>query len=584
MPKSSRQQQSSRKRRASQQIQQGDEPSSVGDVEPVARARRRSSSATVSSDKQTSISVSNSNQGNRRSSRLQRRQQEDNAALPIAAVGSNSIINENTSTTKRIASRTSGQSSQAGPSKKRKSSNLSVSIETSNMSDNATSGGPLTRSKRKAASQVITPSPAQTKPKVESTTFNFSTPPPKKRLDSFNSLPEGVIDIYPANDVKHGICACGQDDCTANALTSSFIHSYGKEYWQHLKDIEEPAIFPPSPTSSTGSRSRRLGFYSPDAGDDCDDAQSTATAETPEYNRDWVFLNPEAVDSPQLNESTTYLPYQPDLTPKMRSILVDWIIELSEHFNFGPTTLHLAVTLVDKVLACGPIRIDEDSDDDADSDEEEESKTNCFLISRERFQLLGAACTWVACKVEEMTPPNVDDFAYVSDNIYTTFQIKRMERRICKALNFACWHHTPLLFSYEFMRASHECPYTSCHNKSSALFNHMVMYMLELGRLPYSPVTRKPSLLAAAAVYLARANLGIRSNDTTLDPLGRWTRTLEYYSGYSKMDLKETVLAIHHYHLAAEESTLKSVFTKYKAKRYLKVALKTVPNVEDIGF
>lgn len=79
----------------------------------------------------------------------------------------------------------------------------------------------------------------------------------------------------------------------------------------------------------------------------------------------------------------------------MRSILVDWIIELSEHFNFGPTTLHLAVTLVDKVLACGPLRLDDDSEDEGDSDEEDESKTTNFLISRERFQLLGAACTWV---------------------------------------------------------------------------------------------------------------------------------------------------------------------------------------------
>jgi hypothetical protein len=68
--------------------------------------------------------------------------------------------------------------------------------------------------------------------------------------------------------------------------------------------------------------------------------------------------------------------------------------------------------------------------------------------------------------------------------------------------------------------------------------------------------------------------------------LGRheWTPTLEYYTGYSKSELQETVLAIHAYHLAAEESSLKSVFTKYRSKKYQRVALKTVPREEDFGF
>jgi hypothetical protein len=107
---------------------------------------------------------------------------------------------------------------------------------------------------------------------------------------------------------------------------------------------------------------------------------------------------------------------------------------------------------------------------------------------------------------------------------------------------------------------------------------------LELGRLPYAPVTKKPSLLAAAAVYLARVTLGVGSSDISVDAAGRWTRTLQYYTRFSKVELKETVLAIHGYHLAAEDSSLKSVFAKYKHKKYNRVAVKTVPRVEDLGF
>jgi hypothetical protein len=90
--------------------------------------------------------------------------------------------------------------------------------------------------------------------------------------------------------------------------------------------------------------------------------------------------------------------------------------------------------------------------------------------------------------------------------------------------------------------------------------------------------------LAASAVYAARVTLGIRSKDVSLDPEGRWTRTLQYYTGYTRDELRETVLSIHGYHQAAEDSTLKSVFAKYRTKKYNRVALKTVPRLQDLGF
>eukprot|EP00429_Kryptoperidinium_foliaceum_P024494 CAMPEP_0176131652 /NCGR_PEP_ID=MMETSP0120_2-20121206/66658_1 /TAXON_ID=160619 /ORGANISM="Kryptoperidinium foliaceum, Strain CCMP 1326" /LENGTH=262 /DNA_ID=CAMNT_0017467049 /DNA_START=12 /DNA_END=800 /DNA_ORIENTATION=+ len=261
----------------------------------------------------------------------------------------------------------------------------------------------------------------------------------------------------------------------------------------------------------------------------------------------------------------------------MRAILIDWIIELSDHFHFGHSTLHLACTLVDQVLACGSLSLDGDDSDPEDEHEfdheyDAESKTNCFLISRDRFQLLGATCTWLACKMEEQAPPKVAQIAYVSDNIYSVEQIKRMERRVCNALGFALARQTPYPFLHEFLRASTECTDQSC--ESPQIFRNLVLYLMELGRLPYLPLTCKPSLLTAAAVYLARATLGMVP----------WSPTLEFYTGYCKEDLKEVVLSIHKYHAAAEESSLKSCFTKYKQKKYRRVAMKTVPRVEDLGF
>ena len=105
------------------------------------------------------------------------------------------------------------------------------------------------------------------------------------------------------------------------------------------------------------------------------------------------------------------------------------------------------------------------SNEDSDYDDGE-SKTNCFLFSRERFQLLGASCIWLSCKIEELSPLSVSEIAYVSDNIYMTEQIKRMEWLICKALNFSLSQQTPYPYIFEFMRASDECTNPSCHSGS----------------------------------------------------------------------------------------------------------------------
>lgn len=78
---------------------------------------------------------------------------------------------------------------------------------------------------------------------------------------------------------------------------------------------------------------------------------------------------------------------QPELTTKMRAILVDWLIELSVEYELHQNTVHLAVALVDKALDCGVS--DEDylypTQETTDSNE----STERFLVTRDMFQCLG---------------------------------------------------------------------------------------------------------------------------------------------------------------------------------------------------
>jgi hypothetical protein len=187
--------------------------------------------------------------------------------------------------------------------------------------------------------------------------------------------------------------------------------------------------------------------------------------------------------------------------------------------------------------------------------------------------------------MEDKDPPSFDDFVYISDHSFTSNKLRQLESRVCKELEFRLHRVTPLHFITEFLRASHACPNGCCHFDHSVL-RQLVLYLLELSRIPADLGRRKPSLVAAATIYLARATLGLRErrSDHAVDRHGYWTKTLQHYTGYSIKDLKKTVLTIHKYQLAAEESNYNASFAKFKLKKYKHVSLKTVLRIEDLGF
>lgn len=61
---------------------------------------------------------------------------------------------------------------------------------------------------------------------------------------------------------------------------------------------------------------------------------------------------------------------------------------------------------------------------------------------------------FLASKFEEMYPPEISDFAYVTDRAYTTAQIRDMEMTILRVLKFQLGRPLPLHF---LRRASKIC-------------------------------------------------------------------------------------------------------------------------------
>lgn len=53
---------------------------------------------------------------------------------------------------------------------------------------------------------------------------------------------------------------------------------------------------------------------------------------------------------------------------------------------------------------------------------------------------------FIASKYEEMYPPEIADFAFVTDRAYSTAQIREMEMSILRVLNFNFGRPLPLQF------------------------------------------------------------------------------------------------------------------------------------------
>ena len=81
------------------------------------------------------------------------------------------------------------------------------------------------------------------------------------------------------------------------------------------------------------------------------------------------------IDTQEFFSVKPYMSHQPDITAAMRTILVDWLVEVQENFELFHETLYMAVKLVDLYLMKREVK-------------------------REYLQLVGATAMLIAAKFE----------------------------------------------------------------------------------------------------------------------------------------------------------------------------------------
>eukprot|EP01113_Clastostelium_recurvatum_P002385 TRINITY_DN10993_c0_g1_i1.p1 TRINITY_DN10993_c0_g1~~TRINITY_DN10993_c0_g1_i1.p1 ORF type:complete len:432 (-),score=148.37 TRINITY_DN10993_c0_g1_i1:73-1368(-) len=227
--------------------------------------------------------------------------------------------------------------------------------------------------------------------------------------------------------------------------------------------------------------------------------------------------------------SPYYMSKQTDINEKMRAILIDWMVEVNIKFKLLTETMFLSVNLVDRFLALKP-------------------------VSRNKLQLVGVTAMLLASKYEEIYPPEVRDFIYISDKAYAREEILSLERLMLSTLSFNLSVPTPLHFLRRFSKAA----------RSDSAIHTLSKYLTELSLPEYRMIHYLPSTIAAAAVYLAR-----RMSSRT----PYWTPTLIKYTCYREEEIiacareLNTIVA-----KSAISPTLKATYAKYKSDKLLAVA------------
>ncbi|XP_019960703.1 G2/mitotic-specific cyclin-B1 [Paralichthys olivaceus] len=218
-----------------------------------------------------------------------------------------------------------------------------------------------------------------------------------------------------------------------------------------------------------------------------------------------------------------------EVTGNMRAILIDWLVQVSLKFRLLQETMYMTVGIIDRFLQDHP-------------------------VPKKQLQLVGVTAMFLASKYEEMYPPEISDFAYVTDRAYTTAQIRDMEMTILRQLKFQLGRPLPL----QFLRRASKIYEVTAEQHTLA------KYLLELTMVDYEMAHFPPSLLASAAFALTLQILDA----------GEWDVTLQHYMDYTAESLIPVMAHIAKNVVKVNDSLTKhmAIKSKYSTSKQMRIA------------
>ncbi|KAL0273263.1 UNVERIFIED_CONTAM: hypothetical protein PYX00_005976 [Menopon gallinae] len=227
-----------------------------------------------------------------------------------------------------------------------------------------------------------------------------------------------------------------------------------------------------------------------------------------------------------------YMLKQSDISYSMRAILVDWLVEVVEEYRLKTETLYLAVSYIDRFLSY-------------------------MSVVRAKLQLVGTAAMFIASKFEEIYPPDVKDFVFVTDDTYSKKQVLRMENLILKVLSFDVSTPTTLYFLTYYLSN-----YTTTDR-----VKYLAMYLCELTLLEADPFLEfLPSVTAASALLVARYTLSEEIGEEV------FPEKLQEAMDHHIEDLITCIAAIDKMYKKSPNNPQRAINEKYKSEMYRSVS------------
>lgn len=176
----------------------------------------------------------------------------------------------------------------------------------------------------------------------------------------------------------------------------------------------------------------------------------------------------------QVPVNYNYMVYQQELTWRMRTILVDWLIDVHWQLSLHPETLFLTVDLVDRFLS---VR----------------------TVSKNKLQLVGVTALMVAAKYEEVDCPQFSTFRMLIN--CDASDLINAERYFLMTLDFNLNYLSPLCFVRRL----------SVVNNYEIKTRILAKYILELMLLSEQFIGYNAHIRATASFYTARKILEMDS-------------------------------------------------------------------------
>ena len=223
---------------------------------------------------------------------------------------------------------------------------------------------------------------------------------------------------------------------------------------------------------------------------------------------------------------------QTDINEKMRTILINWLIEVHFKFRLLNETLFLCINIIDRYL----------SQKD---------------INRKYLQLLGITALFISCKYEEIYAPHAKDLIYMTDNAYKLEEMIKMENEILSVIKFELTIPTSLNFLkiYGTLLNLDEKNFFRCY------------YLNELSLINYNLCKFYPSLIACVCLFI-----NLKSDKNFFK--GYNEKEMFKITGYNKQDivicLEEMVKSLNK--VNEINNKFISIKKKYALDKYMKVS------------